>query len=72
MPTVKSPPRGLREIDCKGCGYVLEFHPAEVQHYTLYQDLGDTIEDEYDYIVCPRQQCGKRTVIKKLQVLDDY
>lgn len=65
MPTVKSPPRGLREISCKGCHYVLEYCLEEVQHYTHDQDLGDTVDDEYDYIVCPRPACGKRTVIPK-------
>lgn len=63
MPTVKSPPRNLREVDCDGCGFVLEYRPSEVKHFTHDQDVGDTIDDEYDYIVCPRPGCKRRTKI---------
>lgn len=60
MPTVKSPPKNLREVDCQGCGYVLEYRPSEVRHCSADYEEGDPA---YDYITCPRSQCKKRTVI---------
>lgn len=67
--TVIGPPKRARSIECSHCGYELSHLPSDVRHYHHDMDLGDTAEDEYDYIVCP--QCRKRVVIEKPREFDD-
>lgn len=62
---VKGPPRKAFEISCRGCGFVLEYIPADVRKYIPDPDLGDTSEDAYDYIICPRPECRKTTILPK-------
>lgn len=66
--TVKSPPKDLCTIECKSCGYELEYRPKDIQHHIPNYDVRDI--EGYNYIECPRTACKAWTEIKPPR--DDY
>lgn len=51
MPTIISPPKPNKQVDCRSCGATIGYTAVEVKIGADTDYLGDT--DRYAYISCP-------------------